>query len=48
MQVLDAPALVEDFYVNILAWSPQNVLAIGLGTDLYIYNCITSQVSALF
>ena len=30
-QVLDAPALQDDFYLNLVDWSAQNVLAVGLG-----------------
>jgi hypothetical protein len=33
-QVLDAPALQDDFYLNLVDWSAQNVLAVGLGTRI--------------
>ena len=29
--MLDAPALQDDFYLNLVDWSAQNVLAVGLG-----------------
>jgi hypothetical protein len=32
-QVLDAPALQDDFYLNLVDWSAQNVLAVGLGAQ---------------
>ena len=31
-KVLDAPALQDDFYLNLVDWSSQNVLAVGLGS----------------
>lgn len=31
-KVLDAPELQDDFYLNLVDWSSQNVLSVGLGT----------------
>ena len=31
-KVLDAPALKDDFYLNLIDWSNENVLAVGLGS----------------
>jgi len=31
-KVLDAPALKDDFYLNLIDWSSQNTLAVGLGS----------------
>ena len=36
-QVLDAPSLQDDFYLNLVDWSSQNVPAVGLGTCVFIY-----------
>jgi len=30
-KVLDAPQLTDDFYLNLVDWSSENVLAVGLG-----------------
>ena len=30
-RILDAPELVNDFYLNLLDWSCDNILAVGLG-----------------
>lgn len=38
-QVLDAPALQDDFYLNLVDWSAQNVLAVGLGTRPAGHTC---------
>ena len=44
-QVLDAPALQDDFYLNLVDWSSQNVLAVGLGTCVYLWSACTSKAS---
>ncbi|VDQ04082.1 unnamed protein product [Trichobilharzia regenti] len=46
-KVLDAPELQDDFYLNLVDWSSQNVLAVGLGTCVYLWNAFTSQVTRL-
>jgi WD40 repeat protein len=35
---LDAPQLVDDFYLNVLDWSSTNRVAIGLGRTLYLWS----------
>ena len=45
-QVLDAPALQDDFYLNVVDWSAQNILAVGLGMCVYLWSACTSKVSA--
>ena len=37
-KILDAPEIVDDFYLNILDWGKNNLLAIGLSSNLYIWN----------
>lgn len=44
LQVLDAPSLQDDFYLNLVDWSSQNTLAVGLGTCVYLWNASTSKV----
>ncbi len=46
MQVLDAPALQDDFYLNLVDWSSQNVLAVGLGSCVYLWSACTSKVGS--
>lgn len=46
-RVLDAPALVDDFYLNLLAWSLTNLLAIGLEDAVYVWNASTGSVGLL-
>lgn len=46
-KVLDAPALQDDFYLNLVDWSSQNVLAVGLGSCVYLWSACTSKVTKL-
>ncbi|KAK1297810.1 Protein FIZZY-RELATED 2 [Acorus calamus] len=45
--VLDAPALQDDFYLNLRDWSSHNVLAVGLGNCVYLWNAFSSKVTKL-
>jgi cell division cycle 20-like protein 1 (cofactor of APC complex) len=42
--VLDAPALADDFYLNLVDWSAQNLLAVGLDSCVYLWSAHTSKV----
>lgn len=46
-KVLDAPELQDDFYLNLVDWSGQNILSVGLGTCVYLWSACTSQVTKL-
>ncbi|KXS09401.1 WD40 repeat-like protein [Gonapodya prolifera JEL478] len=43
-RVLDAPGLVDDYYLNLLDWSPNNTLAIVLGRTVYLWFAETGDV----
>ena len=45
--MLDAPDLVDDFYLNLLSWSSKNTLAVGLGRDVYLWKASDGTVSVL-
>ena len=47
LKVLDAPELQDDFYLNLVDWSSQNVLSVGLGACVYLWSACTSQVTRL-
>ena len=34
----------DDFYLNLVDWSSQNVLSVGLGACVYLWSAFTSQV----
>eukprot|EP01084_Bolivina_argentea_P111553 199009_1 len=46
-KVLDAPQLKDDFYLSLVDWSAQNVLAVGLGSSVYMWSACTSTVTKL-
>jgi len=46
-KVLDAPSLQDDFYLNLVDWSSQNILAVGLNRAVYVWSACTSQVKKL-
>jgi len=37
-KILDAPDIVDDFYLNILEWGVNNVLSVGLQNKVYLWN----------
>ncbi|KAF3934147.1 Beta-TrCP [Dactylellina cionopaga] len=46
-RVLDAPGLVDDYYLNLMDWGTSNMVAIGLERNVYIWNASTGTVSCL-
>jgi len=46
-RVLDAPEIANNFYLNILDWGINNIVAVGLGNDVYCWNENTCKVSQL-
>ncbi|CAE6452971.1 unnamed protein product [Rhizoctonia solani] len=46
-RILDAPGLMDDFYLNLLAWSSGNILAIALGECVYLWAAETGTVTHL-
>lgn len=47
-KILDAPGILDDFYINVVDWSSAiNYLAIGLNSTVYCWNPATSEVSVI-
>jgi cell division cycle 20-like protein 1 (cofactor of APC complex) len=44
-KVLDAPNLQDDFYLNLVDWSSQNVLSVALGSCVYMWDANNNKVS---
>jgi cell division cycle 20-like protein 1 (cofactor of APC complex) len=44
-KVLDAPNLQDDFYLNLLEWSSQNILSVALESSLYFWNANNNRVT---
>ncbi|KAI8089067.1 cell cycle regulatory protein [Halteromyces radiatus] len=47
IKILDAPDLQDDFYLNLVDWGPDDCLAVGLGTCVYLWDANTSRVTKL-
>ncbi|KAI7899817.1 WD40-repeat-containing domain protein [Cokeromyces recurvatus] len=47
IKILDAPDLKDDFYLNLVDWGTNEMLAVGLGTSVYLWNANTSRVTKL-
>lgn len=46
-QVLDAPELMDDYYLNLLDWSSGNTLAVALGKTVYLWNATSGEIEEL-
>ncbi|KAI1425816.1 WD40 repeat-like protein [Xylaria sp. FL1777] len=46
-RVLDAPGLIDDYYLNLLDWSSGNQVAIGLERNVYVWSADEGSVSCL-
>jgi len=46
-KVLDAPQLLDDYYLNLIDWSDSNSMAVGLGSCAYTWDAANSGVTKL-
>ncbi|XP_053644802.1 cell division cycle protein 20 homolog isoform X5 [Cherax quadricarinatus] len=46
-KVLDAPELVDDYYLHLLDWSINNHLAVALSSSIYIWNAGDGSITPL-
>lgn len=46
-RILDAPDLLDDYYLNLLDWSSANKLAIALGQCVYMWDPLTGGIELL-
>ena len=46
-RILDAPQLLDDYYLNLLDWSSTGLLAIALGTAVYLWDPVDSSIRVL-
>lgn len=46
-KILDAPNIKNDYYVNIIDWGKNNVLAVALGGALYLWNSENKSILKL-
>jgi cell division cycle 20, cofactor of APC complex len=46
-RILDAPGMLDDYYLNLLSWSDTNVLAVALSDTVYLWNATTGGIQEL-
>lgn len=46
-KTLEAPSIQDDFYLNLVDWGSQNLVAVALGSSVYLWNALTSSVNRL-
>ncbi|KAG5336019.1 CDC20 protein, partial [Acromyrmex heyeri] len=47
-RILDAPEIIDDYYLNLVDWSNNNILAVALGPNVYLWNAGTGTIEQLF
>lgn len=47
VRILDAPDLLDDYYLNLLSWSSSDVLAVALGQCVYLWNAKSGDITEL-
>lgn len=48
VKVLEAPALLDDYYLSLVAWSKSNAIAVGLEDTVYLFNFLSNGVKKHF
>ena len=46
-RILDAPDLLDDYYLNLVSWSDTNWLAIALGQTVFLWNADSGEIEEL-
>lgn len=46
-RILDAPEILDDYYLNLLDWSSSNQLAVCLGGHVYLWNATSGDIQQL-
>jgi cell division cycle 20, cofactor of APC complex len=47
VRILDAPDIVDDYYLNLISWSKDNILAVALARSVYLWNATTGDIQHL-
>lgn len=47
VRILDAPDIVDDYYLNLISWGKDNILAVGLAQSVYLWNATTGEIQHL-
>jgi cell division cycle protein 20 (cofactor of APC complex) len=46
-RILDAPELIDDFYLNLVEWGSKNILTVALGQTVYLWNAENGDIQQL-
>ncbi|KAJ2727023.1 substrate-specific activator of APC-dependent proteolysis [Coemansia sp. Benny D115] len=46
-KVLDAPGIVDDYYLSLMDWSSSNRVAVALGSEVFVWDARTSATTRL-
>lgn len=47
-RILDAPDIINDYYLNLMDWSGDNVVAVALGSSVYLWNAASGNIEVLY
>jgi len=47
-RILDAPMLIDDYYLNLLSWGSNNILAVALGNSVYLWDPMSGDTKKMF
>uniref|UniRef100_U5EZT8 Putative anaphase promoting complex cdc20 cdh1 and ama1 subunit n=1 Tax=Corethrella appendiculata TaxID=1370023 RepID=U5EZT8_9DIPT len=47
-RILDAPDIINDYYLNLMDWSSENIITVALGSSVYLWNAATGIIDVLF
>lgn len=47
-RILDAPDIINDYYLNLMDWSKDNVVAVALGSSVYLWNAASGNIEVLY
>lgn len=47
-RILDAPDIINDYYLNLLDWNKNNIVTVALGQSVYLWNAGTGSIDVLF
>ncbi len=46
-RILDAPDLMDDYYLNLLSWGSNNVIAVALNQSVYLWHAVDGHIDNL-
>lgn len=46
-KILDAPDLINDWYLNLISWNSANIMAVALNTTVYLWNAASGDIKCL-